>query len=1254
MRPREKIDILIVTAADGEDLAVRTVFGDGWERMTPASPVNLYWHKTTLASKKGRRFTVALVRADMGADNAGPITQKMVDHLRPNFIAMCGICAGHPEDTKLGDVIIASKVFRYDRKSVKALPDDSPEEKWDITAFSLAHPWWQLAKLLDEDIPGIRVHSSPMATGETLCRDPAVWEEIGKYERKCIGLEMEASVIGQIGHIEEKRWVVVKGVSDHATSKKNDRYHKLAKENAAKVLKEFLENVADQLPSIDVVDGIWVPPVVLGGKPMNPMNNAPSTLLHAKNESVPFSDMIRQPEFEALQALCRSDYTSRGIIQLFTGPGGTGKTRLMIEWVRRLKEMDTAWETCFLTQGIDPNSRDFKDIFSQDSHLFFVIDYAECRTNLSSILRILVAAATEKPDRMIRAALLARHKDVWWKELSSNNLDISGYLHGHVVGLCNIPIQGDMRRHLFDSACQAFAEKLSDSSNKEAKNYDMLAAPVFGRVLYIHMAAYATVVGLNFTAENVLDVIVNYEKHFWTVQFREKISGDQAKAKFIRETACVLTALTLFGGVDTNKKLTDLIGIVQGPDEKLFPEFLRNFYPPAYLGKVVGYLEPDLLGEYLVLDTLRSLRKQGVPFTDTAFITSTFNITDDSNELQQAFTVLGRIAEHDICKTDPEKTMVKEWLSLPFDEGHLGVRTLPAVGAAISLAEKTAFCPIPDILANKLEKDGSVLLASEIKEKLPDDSVAFRGLQLWVTGTILNHFIHKKDITEKYQQDYAEALLNHSKALLDLGQRNDAVEATQKAVEIYRALVISCSNTFLPGLAKSLHSLGMRFAKIGRHNEALEAASEAVNRYRSLSTTNPTVFLPNLARSLNSLGNRFYELDRRDEALEVAREVVNIFRTLVEDHPDVFCSNLAGSLSNLGVQLSELNRQEEALELTMEAVAKYRLLATSHPDAYLPYLALSLNNSSVQFNMCGQGKEALEASREATKLYRLLAEAYPDAFLPNLAKSLNSLANRLGKLAQSEEALKIAREAVEIRYRLVTFHSDVFLPDLAESFITLGNRLNELGRHKEALEVAQKAVDIRRQLSASHPSNSDYNLGLSLNALGYALNELGRSSEALDVIFEAVKIQRHLTTIRSDTSSLSVLAESLNLLGKIFGKLRQHEEALEVTSEATAILCEMVKTYPESYNPDFTRSLINLGDRFHALNQYENALVSYNEATSIIRTMAEKYPQVFEEDIYRNLYGRIRALQLLGKEDEIPPEEMVEFNKLAKIYRSED
>jgi len=140
MEIKEKIDILVVTAANGEDKAVKKIFGNGWLPMNPTSQVGLYWDKITLMSKQARRFTVGLVRSNMGAEDAGIIATLMLQ-LRPNFVTMCGICAGYPDDTSFGDVIIADRVFRYDNRSVTCQNDGSVNDKYDISTYQIATPW---------------------------------------------------------------------------------------------------------------------------------------------------------------------------------------------------------------------------------------------------------------------------------------------------------------------------------------------------------------------------------------------------------------------------------------------------------------------------------------------------------------------------------------------------------------------------------------------------------------------------------------------------------------------------------------------------------------------------------------------------------------------------------------------------------------------------------------------------------------------------------------------------------------------------------------------------------------------------------------------------------------------------------------------------------------------------------------------------------------------------------------------------------
>jgi tetratricopeptide (TPR) repeat protein len=250
--------------------------------------------------------------------------------------------------------------------------------------------------------------------------------------------------------------------------------------------------------------------------------------------------------------------------------------------------------------------------------------------------------------------------------------------------------------------------------------------------------------------------------------------------------------------------------------------------------------------------------------------------------------------------------------------------------------------------------------------------------------------------------------------------------------------------------ARALRMWGLALSALGRWAEALEATQKAVALYRRLAAQHPDAFLPYLALSLSSLGAVLSEMGRWAEALEATQEAVDLYRRLAAQHPDAFRPYLAGSLDNLGVMLYALGRWAEALEATQEAVEIRRRLARQNPDAFRPYLAGSLDNLGVMLYALGRRAEALEATQEAVDLYRRLAQQNPDAFLPYLAASLNNLGAVLSEMGRWAEALQATQEAVEIRRRLAAQHPDAFLPDLASSLGAYGLVLRGLGRSAEA------------------------------------------------------------------------------------------------------------------------------------------------------------------------------------------------------------
>jgi tetratricopeptide (TPR) repeat protein len=541
-----------------------------------------------------------------------------------------------------------------------------------------------------------------------------------------------------------------------------------------------------------------------------------------------------------------------------------------------------------------------------------------------------------------------------------------------------------------------------------------------------------------------------------------------------------------------------------------------------------------------------------------------------------------------------------------------------ALEAATCWLEKTVEVLPQEVAAAWLGTWGRLLPPPDRTVLLrPFEEVAYRS---WVKRAI--------DEAER-----ARALGMWGFALSALGRREEALKATQEAVEIYRRLADRQPDAFLPDLAASLHNLGKVLSALGRRAEALQAAQEAVEIRRRLAAQHPDAFLPDLARSLNNLGAMLSEMGRRAEALQATQEAVDLYRRLAQQNPDAFLPDLAVSLNNLGADLSALGRRAEALEATQEAVEHYRRLAAQHPDAFLPYLAISLHNLGAMLSEMGRRAEALEATQEAVDLYRRLAAQHPDAFLPDLAASLNNLGLWLSEMGRRAEALEATQEAVEIRRRLAQQHPDAFLPDLAASLHNLGAMLSEMGRRAEALQATQEAVDLYRRLAAQHPDAFLPDLARSLHNLGLWLSEMGRRAEALEATQEAVEHYRRLAAQHPD-AFLPDLARSLHNLGNRLSALGRWAEALQATREAVDLYRRLAAQHPDAFLPYLAASLHNLGVDLSALGRRAEALQATQEAVEIRRRLAAQHPDAFLPDLAMSLTNLGVDLSALGRRAE--------------------
>lgn len=180
--------------------------------------------------------------------------------------------------------------------------------------------------------------------------------------------------------------------------------------------------VIERKTLIELIKAWFLPPNVQGtgirktaaallqtGLERCPEDPSPARLLLAKHEVVAWDDDLRRHELEVLE---QWTHASRSLsVRLFTGPGGSGKTRLFVEWCKRLR--DKNWDAGLVPKELldrdCTGAADVETLVTNDRPTFVFIDYAESRGYLEQFLTQACALRAARKDLPpLRIALLAR------------------------------------------------------------------------------------------------------------------------------------------------------------------------------------------------------------------------------------------------------------------------------------------------------------------------------------------------------------------------------------------------------------------------------------------------------------------------------------------------------------------------------------------------------------------------------------------------------------------------------------------------------------------------------------------------------------------------------------------------------------------------------------------------------------------------------------------------------------------------------
>ncbi|MFF0429123.1 tetratricopeptide repeat protein [Streptomyces sp. NPDC004520] len=608
---------------------------------------------------------------------------------------------------------------------------------------------------------------------------------------------------------------------------------------------------------------------------------SPAALLRADTEAVAFHG--RDTELADLHAWCENGPPSLSI-QVMTGPGGQGKTRL----ARRLTDTLSrhGWVTGHLRSDLtdDPTLDGTAPGFTTLNTalpLLLVVDYAETRPRL---LRRLITHLHRSRHR-VRLLLLAR-SDGEWRTGSLQAIPAVRDLleEAPVTPLAPlIPTSrpAEDRRNAFHRAAGDLAHLLPLIPTLPACDWLSLAAELkpsadlhdhrYGNVLTLQMTA---LVDLLQHGPHPVDAapgappertLLKHEDRFWEASAK----APAHKLGLNASTLGAAVAVAALCGAGTRHEAVQVITTLPGiPDHRAASaaDWLASLYPSDG-DRYWGSLQPDRVAEHHASHVLES----------EAVSLPALLAAGSPAQQAQTIVVLARAA---VAHYNAGRTVNSEHVLHSLDTA-LGTTPLtrPALQAAAVALSYPARVTVPLALAL------TTALVQANRQLAAADPAA-------------------------YEPDFAASLSNLSNRLTEAGRRVEALATPEQAVEIYRRLTAADLAAYEPRLAASLSNLSIRLSVAGRGTEALTAAEQAVEIRRRLAAANPAAYEPGLAQSLTGLSMTTVAGDPSG-ALRMTTEAVELYLR----HIDTTLTLLPGLYAVLTVQaaaLDKLGRSQDA------------------------------------------------------------------------------------------------------------------------------------------------------------------------------------------------------------------------------------------------------------------------------------------------------------------------------------------------------
>ena len=751
-------------------------------------------------------------------------------------------------------------------------------------------------------------------------------------------------------------------------------------------------------------------------------------------------------------------------VRVLTANAGYGKTRLALELIEEM--VSQGWHAGFLTRAELTRFRKQRDLagWGWNVPILAVVDYASASArDLHAWLKELAdnaiwdnaEARNGRPLRLLLLERQAERGSGWWAEVFGRGDDAAVLEKladpSEPVALRPLDDAGQ-RRAILTKTLASLGSTVTLPAVGDDSDFDRrLTELTWAGVPLLLMLAAATAAREGFgqvlamgSGDLAFSVVETEVARILKVMESQNVSTSLVPlVKHVTAVATLRQGLTSEVAREMIEQESEELGYNLPNGSAALRDALAMALPND--GGGIASVEPDMIGEALLLDVWRDDNTHALPAISRAYATDPDAVAKTIIRTCQDYVIRGH--RHPLNWLEKIRADSTDLYALIHLSSMMPKLTLELREIAAEL-DKT-------IVAKAYPPAGDL-----------------RGLRQF---TIL-----------------ADSLHNLSNSFSYLGERENALATIEDAVSLDRELTRILPDVGRPKLATSLNSLSNRLSDLGQREKALAASKEAVEISRDLATSRPDTFLPELANCLNGRSICLHNLGRQEEALAAIEEAVAIRRDLVTGHSDAYRPDLASSLLNLSAYLSNLGRREDALAASEEATTIGRDLAAASPDAYRPHLVVYLNNLSNHLSKLGQHDEALAVIKEAVALGRDLTAASPEAFRPDLARSLINLSNRFFDLGGQEKGLAAIEEGVMLYRDLAAIHPDTFRPHLAMCLNNLSRRFFDLCRQEKAFDAIEEAVATLRELFLAQPMAFEQQMALMVSNYLELCKEAGR------------------------------------------------------------------------------------------------------------------------------------------------------------------